>query len=55
VSSRALEKRGEAGMTSHDESQIKIFWTSPQSKDFLRESYVQQVINVAHWSEEVHG
>jgi alkanesulfonate monooxygenase len=40
-------------MTNHDESQIEIFSTSPQSKDFLCESYVQQVINVAHWSEEV--
>ena len=40
-------------MTNHDESQIEVFSTSPQSKDFLRESYVQQVINVAHWSEEV--
>jgi hypothetical protein len=41
VFSRALEKRGEAGMTNHDESQIEIFSTSPQSKDFLGESYVQ--------------
>jgi len=39
-------------MTITDESQIEIFSTSPQSKDLPREEYVQQVINVAHWSEE---
>ena len=31
---------------------IEIFSTSPQSKDFPRESYVQNIINVAQWSEE---
>jgi alkanesulfonate monooxygenase len=35
-----------------DESKIEIFSTSPQSKDLPRETYVQQVINVARWSEE---
>src|ERR1700724_1156128 len=39
-------------MTITDESQIETFSTSPQSKDLPREAYVQQVINVAHWSEE---
>ena len=39
-------------MTTAYESPIEIFSTSPQSKDFPREAYVQQVINVARWSEE---
>src|SRR5258706_9702086 len=39
-------------MTITDESQIEIFSTSPQSKDLPRETYAQQVINVARWSEE---
>src|SRR6266404_9339783 len=39
-------------MTLYDESPIAIFSTSPQSKDLPRETYVQQVINVARWSEE---
>jgi alkanesulfonate monooxygenase len=39
-------------MISYDESPIEIFSTSPQSKDVPRETYVQQVTNVARWSEE---
>src|SRR6266478_6269262 len=39
-------------MTLYDESPIAIFSTSPQSKDLPRETYVQQVIDVARWSEE---
>jgi len=39
-------------MTLYDESSIEIFSTSPQSKDLPRETYVQQVIDVARWSEE---
>jgi alkanesulfonate monooxygenase len=39
-------------MTITNGSRIEIFSTSPQSKDLPREAYVQQVINVAHWSEE---
>lgn len=35
-----------------DRSQLEIFSTSPQSKDFPRETYVQQVIDVARWSEQ---
>jgi len=34
------------------ESAIEIFSTSPQSKDLPREDYVQNVIDVAQWSEE---
>jgi len=37
-------------MTLYDESSIEIFSTSPQSKDLPRETYVQQVIDVARWS-----
>jgi alkanesulfonate monooxygenase len=39
-------------MTVYDESPIEIFSTSPQSKDLPRETYIQQVIDVARWSEE---
>jgi len=39
-------------MDTFDRSQIEIFSTTPQSKDFPRETYVQQVINVAQWSEQ---
>jgi alkanesulfonate monooxygenase len=39
-------------MTVPDRSQIEIFSTSPQSKDFPREVYVKQVIDVATWSEQ---
>jgi alkanesulfonate monooxygenase len=39
-------------MTFSGESPFEIFSTSPQSKDLPRETYVQQVINVARWSEE---
>jgi alkanesulfonate monooxygenase len=35
-----------------DKLPIEIFATSPQSKDFPREVYLQQVIDVAKWSEE---
>src|ERR1700753_536922 len=38
-------------MPNVDRSQLEIFSTTPQSKDFPRETYVQQVINVAQWSE----
>lgn len=31
---------------------IDVFSTTPQSKDFPREDYVRQVIDVAHWSED---
>ena len=39
-------------MTFPDETTFEIFSTSPQSKDLPRETYVQQVISVARWSEE---
>src|ERR1700726_1934499 len=39
-------------MDTFDKSQIEIFSTTPQSKDFPRETYVQQVIDVATWSEQ---
>src|ERR1700719_5360532 len=39
-------------MDTFDKSQIEIFSTTPQSKDFPRETYVQQVIDVASWSEQ---
>jgi alkanesulfonate monooxygenase len=39
-------------MTTPELSQIEIFSTSPQSKDIPRGTYVQQVIDVARWSEE---
>ncbi len=35
-----------------DRSQIEIFSTSPQSKDFPQDTYVQHVIDVANWSEQ---
>jgi alkanesulfonate monooxygenase len=34
------------------DSTIEIFSTSPQSRDFPRDLYLQQVIDVARWSEE---
>ena len=34
-----------------EKSDIEIFSTAPQSKDFPRETYVQQLIDVAIWSE----
>jgi len=39
-------------MSFNEGSPIQIFSTSPQSKDLPREIYVQQVSNVARWSEE---
>ena len=33
-------------------SEIRVFSTSPQSSAVLRESYVQNIIDVARWSEE---
>jgi alkanesulfonate monooxygenase len=39
-------------MSTFDRSQIEIFSTSPQSKDFTQETYVKQVIDVATWSEQ---
>src|SRR5437660_7699899 len=39
-------------MPASDELQIEVFSTTPQSKDRPRETYVQQVIDVARWSEE---
>ncbi len=39
-------------MDTFDKSQIEIFSTTPQSKDFPRETYVQRVIDVAQWSEQ---
>src|SRR4029077_6132601 len=38
-------------MAASDDVQIEIFSTTPQSKDRPRETYVQQVIDVATWSE----
>jgi alkanesulfonate monooxygenase len=38
-------------MAASDELQIEIFSTTPQSKDRPRETYVQQIIDVARWSE----
>src|SRR5215475_12237156 len=39
-------------MSAVDRSQIEIFSTSPQSKDFPQDAYVRQVIEVATWSEQ---
>src|SRR3984893_7581361 len=39
-------------MAASDDVQIEIFSTTPQSKDRPRETYVQQIIDVARWSEE---
>jgi alkanesulfonate monooxygenase len=39
-------------MTTPSQPPIEIFSTSPQSKDHPREAYIQQVIDVARWSEE---
>src|SRR6202140_4499165 len=39
-------------MDTFDRPQIEIFSTTPQSKDFPRETYVKQVIDVASWSEQ---
>jgi alkanesulfonate monooxygenase len=39
--------------TAETSRKVKIFSTSPQSSAVERDSYVQNVIDVAHWSEEV--
>jgi alkanesulfonate monooxygenase len=39
-------------MSRNGNSHIEIFSTTPQSKDFPRETYVQRVIDVARWSEQ---
>lgn len=39
-------------MAASDGLQIEILSTTPQSKDRPRETYLQQVIDVARWSEE---
>jgi alkanesulfonate monooxygenase len=39
-------------MAAKDDLQIEIFSTTPQSKDRPRETYVQQIIDVARWSED---
>src|ERR1700694_245740 len=39
-------------MAASDELRIEIFSTTPQSKGRPRETYVQQIIDVARWSEE---
>jgi alkanesulfonate monooxygenase len=38
--------------TQSSEIRIEVFSTCPQSKDFDRSGYLQQIINVARWSEE---
>ena len=38
-------------MSLNGNSHLEIFSTSPQSKDFPRETYIQRVIDVATWSE----
>ena len=47
-----FSKVPEANMASNDEPQIAIFSTTPQSKDRPRETYVQQIVDVARWSED---
>ena len=42
----------EVEMTTAYESDIEVLSTSPQSKDHPRETYIQQVVDVARWSEE---
>ena len=39
-------------MSMSERSPIEIFSTSPQSKDFACDTYVQQLIKVARWSED---
>jgi alkanesulfonate monooxygenase len=39
-------------MSTNGKSRIEIFATAPQSKDFPQDAYVQQVIDVARWSEQ---
>jgi alkanesulfonate monooxygenase len=39
-------------MSSIDRANLEIFSTTPQSKDFPRETYLKHVIDVARWSEE---
>jgi alkanesulfonate monooxygenase len=39
-------------MAKSDDLQVEIFSTTPQSKDRPRETYAQQVIDVARWSED---
>jgi len=58
VTDNRLRQRGPADhqrgkrQVMNDKSPIEIFSTTPQSKDFPRETYVQQVIDVAKWSED---
>jgi alkanesulfonate monooxygenase len=47
-----VHEMGETVMNINEETSMQIFSTSPQSKDIPREAYVQQVINVARWSED---
>jgi alkanesulfonate monooxygenase len=42
----------DGAMNPSEDLQIEIFSTTPQSKDRPRETYVQQVIDVARWSED---
>jgi alkanesulfonate monooxygenase len=39
-------------MSTNGKPHLEIFSTTPQSKDFPREIYIQQVIDVATWSEQ---
>jgi len=39
-------------MSMNGKSTLEIFSTTPQSKDFPRDTYIQQVIDVATWSEQ---
>jgi len=46
---RRIDRKASDQMS--EKSDIEIFSTAPQSKDFPRETYVQQLIDVAIWSE----